>query len=129
MAEMWRPLDLHPAVTFALQAFAHQPHDARISAVTGMSNLTPKRFIKKFKSTVGVTPKRYCRLLRFQQALAEAEHGNQVDWTRIAMDCGYFDQAHFIHDFRSFAGITPTGYQAGQTQFRNHVKFLQSQTV
>ena len=36
-----------------------------------------------------------------------------MDWTRIAVDCGYFDQAHFIHDFRAFAGITPTGYRDG----------------
>jgi len=129
MAEMWRPVDLHPAVTFALEAFTPRPHDARIAAVTAMSNLSPKRFIERFKSTVGVTPKHYCRILRFQHALSHAEAGHRVDWTRIAMDCGYFDQAHFIHDFRSFAGITPTGYHDGQTQFRNHVKFLQSNTI
>jgi AraC-like DNA-binding protein len=129
LVEMWRPLDLHPAIALALREFAKRPHDTRISAVTGMSNLSPKRFIERFKTTVGVTPKHYCRILRFQHALSHAENGHRMDWTRIAMDCGYFDQAHFIHDFRAFAGITPTGYQDGQTQFRNHVKFLQSTTV
>lgn len=44
----------------------------------------------------------------------------------LALDCGYFDQAHFIHDFRAFAGLTPTAYQEARTEFRNHVKFLQS---
>jgi AraC-like DNA-binding protein len=70
--------------------------------------------------------KTYCRILRLQRAVAWAEQGRRADWTRIALECGYFDQAHFIHDFRSFAGITPTGYDADRTQFRNHVKFLQS---
>jgi AraC-like DNA-binding protein len=126
MAEMWRPIDLHPAVSFALQAFTHRPHDARISEVTGMSNLSAKRFIERFKAAVGLTPKHYCRILRFQHPLSQVDAGRRVDWTRIALDCGYFDQAHFIRDFRSFAGITPTGYREGQTQFQNHVKFLQS---
>ena len=75
---------------------------------------------------VGMTPKRYCRVRRFQRALALANRGRQVDWNRVALDCGYFDQAHFIHDFRSFAGLTPTGYQSARTSFQNHVKFLQS---
>jgi AraC-like DNA-binding protein len=44
----------------------------------------------------------------------------------VALDCGYFDQAHFIHDFQRFAGLTPAAYQAARTSFRNHVKFLQS---
>jgi AraC-like DNA-binding protein len=49
-----------------------------------------------------------------------------VDWAQVALDCGYFDQAHFIHEFRSFSGLTPTAYDAGRTPFPNHVKILQS---
>jgi AraC-like DNA-binding protein len=128
LREICRPPTVHPAVACALYEFA-QPRAANVSAVTAMTGLSPKRFIERFKATVGVAPKHYCRILRFQQALAHAENGHRVDWTRIAMDSGYFDQAHFIHDFRSFAGLTPTGYQADRTQFRNHVKFLQSDAV
>jgi AraC-like DNA-binding protein len=139
LAEAWKPAGPHAAVAFALEAFHKRPLQASIAAVAGRIGLSPKRFIERFKAGVGLAPKHYCRILRFQRALAQrelaqrelarAEHGDCVDWTRIAVDCGYFDQAHFIHDFRAFAGITPTGYQAARTEFRNHVKFLQSGSV
>lgn len=87
--------------------------------------MSSKRFIERFKEDVGVTPKRYCRIRRFQQAVTLA-HQQPEDWSQVALDCGYFDQAHFIHDFRSFSGVTPTGYEANRTPFQNHVKFLQS---
>jgi AraC-like DNA-binding protein len=125
LQEMWTPPGLHPAVTFALAAFDRVPTTS-ITAVTGTIGLSPKRFIERFKIEVGMTPKRYCRIRRFQRALALANGSRDVDWTRVALDCGYFDQAHFNHDFRSFAGLTPTGYQARRTPFQNHVKFLQS---
>jgi len=76
-----------------------------------------------------MTPKQYCRIRRFQRALTMTNRGRPVDWTGVALDCGYFDQAHFIHDFRSFAGLTPTAYQSARTAFQNHVKFLQSGAV
>ncbi|HTX34212.1 MAG TPA: AraC family transcriptional regulator [Bryobacteraceae bacterium] len=116
----------HAAVAFALEAFRRRPDQASMAAVAGKIGLSPKRFIERFKATVGVPPKHYCRILRFQRALAAAARGDAVDWTRIAVDCGYFDQAHFIHDFRAFAGITPTAYQSARTEFQNHVKFVQS---
>jgi AraC-like DNA-binding protein len=126
LQEMWTPPGLHPAVAFALSTFDRVPRTTSIGAVTNAIGLSAKRFIERFKIEVGLTPKRYCRIRRFQLAVTLAHRGHHVDWTRVAQDCGYFDQAHFIHDFRSFAGVTPTSYQAARTPFQNHVKFLQS---
>ena len=126
LADAWAPAPFDATVRFAVDQFAARPQAANIAAVADRTGLSSRRLVERFKAAVGVAPKRYCRILRFQQALTSAERGRQVDWTRIALDCGYFDQAHFIHDFRSFAGITPTGYDAGRTQFRNHVHFLQA---
>ena len=59
--EMWTPLGLHPAVTFALAAFDRVPTTTSIAAVTDAIGLSAKRFIERFKIEVGMTPKRYCR--------------------------------------------------------------------
>jgi AraC-like DNA-binding protein len=128
LRETWTPPGLHPAVAFALSVFDRAPRTPKIAAVSNAIGLSTKRFIERFKIEVGMTPKRYCRLRRFQLALGMAHRGRRVDWPQVALDCGYFDQAHFIHDFRSFSGLTPSGYQSARTSFQNHVKFLQSGT-
>lgn len=126
LLETWRPMRPHPAVAFALGTFARRPHATSIAAVAEAVGLSSKRFIERFKSEVGLTPKRYCRILRFQRALTSAHRGRAIDWTDLALGCGYFDQAHFIHDFRAFSGLTPRTWEAARTEFQNHVKFLQS---
>jgi AraC-like DNA-binding protein len=126
LLQLWTAKTIHPAVTFALDAIDRAPDTTSIAAVTDTVGMSAKRFIERFKTEVGMTPKRYCRVRRFQRALASAHGPAGVDWTQVALDCGYFDQAHFIHDFKSFAGVTPTAYQAAQTPFQNHVKILQS---
>jgi len=122
-----RPGGPHPAVGFALKAFDRVPATVNIGAVTDAIGMSAKRFIERFKIEVGVTPKRYCRIRRFQAVVARAHRGQLIDWPQVALDCGYFDQAHFIHEFRSFSGLTPTAYQASRTPHQNHVKFLQSE--
>jgi AraC-like DNA-binding protein len=128
LRERLQPAGVHPAIAFALAAFNRVPHTTNIGAVTNALGMSAKRFIERFKAQVGVSPKRYCRIRRFQRAVAWAHRGQDVDWAQIALDCGYYDQAHFIHEFRGFAGLTPTGYQASRTAFQNHVKFLQPTT-
>lgn len=122
----WLGRTRHPAVAFALDAFTRRPDVGRVGTVTDAVGLSPKRFSERFKAEVGVTPKRYCRLLRFQHAVRHAHTAEAVDWAEVAAASGYFDQAHFIHDFREFSGLTPTAYGAGRTAFQNHVTFLQS---
>jgi transcriptional regulator GlxA family with amidase domain len=61
----------------------------------------------RFRDEVGVTPKTYARLLRFERATSLARSSTRPDWTRIAVACGYYDQSHLINDFRSISDRTP----------------------
>ena len=107
----------HPAVSFALAQLQAQS----ISEVTAQLGLSHKRFIHLFGEAVGLTPKMFCRVQRFQEVLHLIETGQPICWTDLALSCGYFDQAHFIHDFQSFAGLTPNSYLMQRGEHRNHV--------
>jgi AraC-like DNA-binding protein len=120
LAKIVKPLERHPAVRFAVGNFLRRPHGA-ISSVTQQIGLSERRFIQVFADQVGLTPKLFCRVQRFQQVLRQLTRTDDIDWAQIALSCGYFDQAHFIHDFRAFSGINPSTYLANKTQFQNHV--------
>lgn len=124
--DVWRDRTLHPAVAFALGEFHAHPSLARLAELKSAVGLSEKRFIEHFKAQIGVTPKRFYRLRRFQHAVACAHRSRTVDWAGLALSCGYADQAHFIHEFREFSGITPCTYGERKTEFQNHVSFLQS---
>ncbi len=111
----------HPVVPFALALFQDGKGRRSISEVTAQLGVSPKRFIHLFEETVGLTPKVFCRLLRFQEALSLIEGGQRIAWADLALDCGYFDQAHFLHDFQAFSGLTPQVYLARRSPYRNHV--------
>jgi AraC-like DNA-binding protein len=121
LARAKRPLARHPAVGFALEQFRRGPQTKTIAEVTGRTGLSPRRFIEVFRREVGLTPKLFCRVRRFQQTLQRAAAGKRVEWTDVAIDAGYFDQAHFIHDFRAFSGINPSMYAEARPPFPNHV--------
>jgi AraC-like DNA-binding protein len=119
-----RPLTHHPAVEFALHQFQIVPMDASISEVADRVNLSPRRFIQVFSDQVGLTPKVFCRLQRFQEVLKLLHRQDKVDWLDLALSCGYFDQAHFIKDFQTFSGLNPTLYLAHRTDHLGHVPIL-----
>ena len=109
LMQMMRSSDNHPAVDFALQQF-QQSANSKISAVIEKTGFSTRYFNQLFRNQVGVTPKLFCRIQRFQNALEMLSVKAPVDWMEIALASGYFDQAHFIHDFRAFADCTPTEY-------------------
>ncbi|MEZ5404048.1 MAG: helix-turn-helix domain-containing protein [Bryobacteraceae bacterium] len=122
LMEALTPARPHAAVLYALARFGQ---GASVAAVAEAAGLSAKRFIERFKTDTGLTPKRHIRLVRFRRALARAHAGVNVEWARLAADCGYYDQAHFVRDFRDFSGIAPSGYASARTVFENHVKFVQ----
>ena len=81
-----------------------------------------RRFIQMFSSNVGLTPKMFCRILRFQQARLLAEKLETPDWAELALTCGYFDQSHLIKDFHEFSGSTPRTYSQQQHHKDNRLK-------
>jgi AraC-like DNA-binding protein len=117
-----QPLTWHPAVAFALKAFQAMPLARTIADVTDQIGISQRWFIQVFRDAVGLTPKQFCRVLRFQEVLKRIRQGQQVDWVTIALDCGYYDQAHLIRDFQLFSGLNPTSYVRDRDEHRiNHV--------
>jgi AraC-like DNA-binding protein len=101
----------HPVVDFALREFRRSPTPS-VSKVIDQVGCSARHFNQLFRDQVGLTPKLFCRVRRLRQVLYRIAGKSQVDWADIAFTCGYFDQAHLIHDFRSFADCTPTEYLA-----------------
>lgn len=116
---------LHPAISAALMHFHLSAGRAPVAAVIDQLALSHARFIAVFREAVGLSPKQYTRILRFQQALRTLMHNRQPDMTDIALQCGYYDQAHFIHDFQAFAGLTPGAYLRSRGEHYNHVAFFE----
>ena len=121
LAHLTRPLAQHPTVAFALKEFQNAAHTSTVADITEQIGLSPKRFISLFSQEVGLTPKLFCRIRRFQKALQHIRSGRHIEWTEIALTCGYFDQAHFIHDFQAFSGLNPSAYLRQQGEHQNHV--------
>jgi len=78
-----------------------------IDALAADMGIGGRHLERRFLNEVGLGPKLLCRILRFQQVFRAVEREDH-NWARIAADCGYYDQAHLIRDFRQFAGQTPT---------------------
>jgi AraC-like DNA-binding protein len=119
-----RPFELHPGVAFALHRFCVRPHRTTVAAVLERLGLSHRRFAQLFHDQVGLTPKAFSRVQRFQRVLRMVHRVSSIEWADVALDCGYYDQAHFIHDFQGFSGFTPTVYAARATEHLNHVPLL-----
>lgn len=81
--------------------------------------VSTRQFERRFKEIAGLSPKLYSRVVRFQAATQHKMSGNR-DLTDIAYACGYYDQSHFINDFREFSGYSPKEYfwnEAEGTQY------------
>ncbi|MDR0357912.1 MAG: helix-turn-helix domain-containing protein [bacterium] len=90
---------------------------SRLAEEVGWSH---RHLVARFREQVGLTPKTMARIVRFNRLLRGLEAGGGVRWAELAVDHGYYDQAHLHRDFRQFLGLTPAAYLA-----RRGVTFFQ----
>lgn len=115
------PLVRHPAVRWSLKEFHRADHTRSIADLIKYLGFSKRHFIQMFKEQVGLPPKLFCRVHRFQSVLRHLQTQTIVNWADVAITCGYFDQAHFIHDFKELAGLSPTAYLNQRGEHLNHV--------
>ena len=84
----------------------------RVSAMATYSGLSPRQFERRFLAQVGVPPKLYTRIIRFNAALDHKLRLPRRAWTHIANDHDFYDQMHLVHDCRAFTGESPSRFLA-----------------
>lgn len=96
----------------------------RVAECARSAGVSERRLSQVFREQVGISPKMWCRISRFQNAVRTLHSGAEVPWAELALRCGYYDQSHFANDFRAFSGINPTTYSASRGPWQNHVPIL-----
>lgn len=111
----------HPLVEYAVTTLNAAPAATTVAELSRTAGISPRRLSQLFAEHVGVSPKLYSRIQRFQRAVQMLHRGAEVPWAELALSCGYYDQSHFANDFRAFSGISPTTYSAASRPWSNHI--------
>lgn len=80
-------------------------------------SISLRHFRRKFREIIGVSPKYYCKVIQLNTVFELLKNNNTEKLNCLALDCGYYDQAHFIHDFKKFIGDSPRAFLNSQQEF------------
>ena len=119
LSRLCHGVEQHYAVSAALEMFVKNQAGPRVREAAKYLGLSQRRFIQVFKAEVGITPKLFSRIQRFQQTRTFIQHNPSINWADLAVDFGYFDQSHFIREFLEFSGLSPTDY------INRHKRFIE----
>src|SRR5688572_16464831 len=116
-----RSLEANRLITYAVYQLQHSPQFLAIRDLANTIGITQKHLISQFEKVVGLRPKSFARVCKFQKVVNLIEQQKEIEWAAIAADCGYYDQAHFIKEFHAFSGVNPSTYL---TQRGDYVNFI-----
>lgn len=103
-----------PQVAHVSSLLARIAQDSNVTAVDDLQaigNLNRRALQRLFQKYVGVSPKWVIQRYRLHEAIAQVQAGKTMGWTALALELGYFDQAHFVRDFRQLVGMAPGAYE------------------
>jgi AraC-like DNA-binding protein len=112
IAERLEPGACFDTNTRLAQSAAQRLESRNVASVAGDLGVSERHLRRVFREVVGLSPKAFFKLMRFERALKAAKDGSDSSWSDIAAGAGYYDQAHLIADFRSLTGATPREFLA-----------------
>jgi AraC-like DNA-binding protein len=115
-----RPLRGADAVRHACALLRRAPSDEAVRSTARALAVSPRHLRRMVGEHVGIGPAEYVRLARFIDAMHRMRAPRRT-LTQVALDAGYYDQAHFCREFRAFAGMTPQEYRASRGPVPGHV--------
>jgi len=110
---MLRPPKNNAVLNQAVDGILRSNGAAAVADLASHAGISRRHLERIFLRNVGIGPKLFSRIVRFQRLLRAPQH----DWALLAAESGYFDQAHLIHDFREFTGQTPMAWRQQQVAF------------
>ena len=99
-------------VAAAVGGILRAPAAVQVPRLAGDVGLSPRQLRRRFIDSVGIGPKRLARIVRLRRVLDRILTPDDVDWADLAVEAGFYDQAHLVNDFRAWTGLAPSRYLA-----------------
>lgn len=103
-----------PSLARVLDTISACQGNVTISQLARIACWSPRHLGRRFHESVGVGPKTFCKIIRFKNALHRLRHEPSPELLQVTLEAGYYDQAHFIHDFNRFYGTSPSAVLKGR---------------
>lgn len=107
-----------PATHYAVGRIVAAGGQVSIEKLTPSLAASSRHLRRLVREHVGIGPKQLCRVMRFQRLLRSMNNLEEPDWVSLALECGYYDQAHMINEFRELGGLTPGQFHMARTTSR-----------
>jgi len=112
IADALRALPEHGVVQRVSTAIVARCGQVRVDELASDAGMSARQLRRLFLEQIGLTPKYFSRVIRFRESVSRLGGTPLGDWTQVALDCGYYDQAHFINEFRELSGYRPSEFAA-----------------
>jgi len=107
------------AVSHAVEKIVTAGGNVAIDRLSASVNTSPRNLRRLVKAHAGIGPKRLCRVLRFRKLRRVLHDVVSPDWAALALECGYYDQAHLVNEFRELSGYTPQEFHLRRSPERH----------
>ena len=108
LSRRFRPAAQDSVIDRVLNAISACDGNVTIAALARETGWSSRHLRRRFAASVGIGPKTFCQITRFKKAFRVLRHSVRPDSLRAALEAGYYDQAHFIHEFNRFYGANPS---------------------